>query len=169
MSDKLDRYWPVVVLLLFTVLVISGIVLFIKQTAAQTTEITIHQTPTIPITGEVCISGAVGNPGYFPIKSTETLGNLIHAANPTADANLNTIKVYIESTNDTPSPQKISLNRADAWLLALLPGIGQGKAQAIITYRTKNGHFNHIDDVLKVEGIGNGTFDKIKTYITVED
>jgi len=169
MSDRLEKYWPLVVLLLFTVLVVSGIVLFIKQTAAQTTEITIRQTPTVPTTGEVLISGAVSNPGYFPIKSTDTLGNLIQAANPTTDANLSTIKVYIESTRDTPSPQKISLNRADAWLLSFLPGIGQGKAQTIIAYRTKNGHFKHINEVLKVEGIGSGTFDKIKDYITVED
>lgn len=169
MFDKLDKYWPLIVLLLFTALVISGIILFIKQTAAQTIEITIRQTPAIPCTGEVCISGAVSNPGYFPIKPTDTMETIIQAANPTTDANLGTIKVHIESTRDTPSPQKISLNRADVWLLSLLSGIGQGKAQAIVAYRTKNGYFKHIDDVLKVEGIGSGTFDKIKDYITVED
>ncbi|HAV10664.1 MAG TPA: hypothetical protein DCX22_03495 [Dehalococcoidia bacterium] len=169
MSDKLDRYWPAAVLLLFIILVISGIVLYSKQTAAQTSEITIRQTPIIPITGEVYINGAVSNPGYFPIKATEPLANLIEAANPTDDADLATIKIHIESSRNTPSPQKISLNRADAWLLAFLPGIGQGRAQTIIAYRTKNGHFNHIEDILKVEGIGSGTFNKIKDYITVED
>jgi len=50
-----------------------------------------------------------------------------------------------------------------------LPGIGQGKAQAIVDYRNQHGPFRRIEDVLKVEGIGSGTLDKIKNLITVED
>ena len=48
----------------------------------------------------------------------------------------------------------------------LLPGIGETKATAIIEYREKNG-FQSIEDLKKVSGIGDSTFEKIKDYLTM--
>ena len=67
------------------------------------------------------------------------------------------------------SPQRISLNRADTWLLEALPGIGHSKAQAIIDYRKQNGPYLRVDDLLKVASIGQSTFENIKDLITVEE
>jgi comEA protein len=66
-------------------------------------------------------------------------------------------------------PQKIDINRAEAWLLEALPGIGPSKAQSIIDYRQQNGGFSDISELLNVSGIGQDIYQKIKDLITVGD
>ena len=48
-----------------------------------------------------------------------------------------------------------------------LSGIGEAKANDIINYRNNNGLFKSIEDIKKVNGIKDGTFNKIKDSITV--
>jgi comEA protein len=74
-----------------------------------------------------------------------------------------------EEVNPTDQPQKIDINRAEAWLLEALPGIGPSKAQAIIDYRQQNGEFKHITEITRVEGIGPAIYEQIKDLITVGD
>ncbi|HRY63181.1 MAG TPA: helix-hairpin-helix domain-containing protein, partial [Patescibacteria group bacterium] len=64
---------------------------------------------------------------------------------------------------------KININTASLEELDSLPDIGPTKAQAIIDYRTQNGLFLQIEDIMKVPGIGEATFEKIKDLITVEE
>jgi comEA protein len=64
-------------------------------------------------------------------------------------------------------PQLIDINRAEAWPLAALPGIGNTYANNIVAYRQLNGPFRTVSDLLKVKGIGQTTLDKIKDLITV--
>ncbi len=66
-------------------------------------------------------------------------------------------------------PQKIDINRAEAWLLEALPGIGPSKAQAIIAYREQNGGFGHISEITEVPGIGMSIYEDIQDLITVGD
>ena len=66
-------------------------------------------------------------------------------------------------------PQRININRAEAWLLEALPGIGETRAQAIIDFRNQNGVFHNINELLKVKGIGVTTYEQIKHLITVAD
>jgi comEA protein len=66
-------------------------------------------------------------------------------------------------------PQKIDINRAEAWLLEALPGIGPSKAQAIIDYRQQNGGFGDITEITQVPGIGQSLYENIKDLITVGD
>lgn len=61
----------------------------------------------------------------------------------------------------------ININTADVRLLDTLDGIGEEMAKRIVTYRTKNGNFEVIEDIMKVDGIGQKKFDAIKDYITV--
>jgi competence ComEA-like helix-hairpin-helix protein len=61
----------------------------------------------------------------------------------------------------------ININTADATTLDTLPGIGPSKATAIVDYRTQNGSFSIIDDIMNVSGIGPSTFANIKDLITV--
>jgi len=82
---------------------------------------------------------------------------------------LNQIKLLIPQPGEENEVQKIDINRAPAWLLEALPGIGEVKAQAIIDYRQQNGLFNNINELLKVRGIGQTTLDNIKDLITVAD
>jgi competence protein ComEA len=63
--------------------------------------------------------------------------------------------------------EKVNINTASAEELDKLPEIGPVKAQAIVDYRKANGKFSSIEDVMKVSGIKEGTFAKIKDYIVV--
>ena len=62
---------------------------------------------------------------------------------------------------------KISINNATLEELLTLNGIGETKAKAIIEYREKNGAFSSLEDLTKVDGIGQALFDKIKENITL--
>lgn len=65
-----------------------------------------------------------------------------------------------EKTND-----KVSINTASKDELMTLPGIGESKAKAIITYREENGAFKSIEDVKNVSGIGDALYEKIKDNV----
>ncbi len=71
-------------------------------------------------------------------------------------------------TESAPKEQKININQADIAILATLPGIGPSKAQSILTYREEHGHFQAIEDLKNVSGIGDKTFEKLKDAITVK-
>ncbi len=62
---------------------------------------------------------------------------------------------------------KININQADLEALMTLNGIGEAKAEAILQYREETGMFACIEDIRNVSGIGEGIFNKIKEYITV--
>ena len=74
--------------------------------------------------------------------------------------------VYAEQYLD--DNKKININEADVYELDRLYGIGEGLAKRIIDYRTKNGKFEVIQDIMKVSGIGEKVFDGIKNNICVE-
>ena len=79
---------------------------------------------------------------------------------------------YAESDSSTVGDEKsgkVNLNTADEKMLCTLPGIGTSRAKSIIDYRTKNGVFKRIEDVMKVSGIKEAAFEKIKDFITVSD
>lgn len=72
-------------------------------------------------------------------------------------------------TNDAcidDQEDKISLNYATKEQLQTLPGIGESKAIDIINYR-KNTPFKVIEDLMKVSGIGETTFNKLKDLIKI--
>lgn len=62
---------------------------------------------------------------------------------------------------------RININTASEQELSAISGIGAGKAAAIIQYRQENGSFSSVEDIMKVSGIKEGTYEKIKDKITV--
>lgn len=67
----------------------------------------------------------------------------------------------------TSEGSKVNINTASEAELCTIPGIGPGRAKNIIAYREENGKFGTIDDIMKVSGIKDKFFSKIKDHITV--
>ena len=61
----------------------------------------------------------------------------------------------------------VDINTATQQQLEVLNGIGPEKAKAIVDYRQKNGAFKTTEDLMKVPGIKDGTYSKIKTEVMV--
>ena len=94
---------------------------------------------------------------YVPTKE-EASNDSLSIKNDSAG---NTVE---EKTSDS----KVNINTATLEELTSLPGIGQAKASSIIKYRENNGAFSSIEDIMKIEGIKAGVFNKIQDYILVE-
>jgi len=62
---------------------------------------------------------------------------------------------------------KVNINTASAAELETLPRIGPKVAQRIVDFRTKNGNFKKIEEIMKVQGIGEKIYEQIKDLITV--
>ena len=65
------------------------------------------------------------------------------------------------------SAKKININTASSAELQELPRIGEKVAQRIIDFRKTNGKFKKIEEIMKVQGIGEKVFKQIKDQITV--
>lgn len=61
----------------------------------------------------------------------------------------------------------VNINTASKEELQTLKGIGETKAEAILEYR-KDQNFTSIEDIKKVKGISEKTFEEIKNSISVE-
>lgn len=146
-----------------------------------------------PQTIFIDVCGAVKKPGVYELSEGSRVFQAVEAAGGfaanAADEHVNRAKalndgeqVYIptkkEVQNKTvPSPLgkeeeqeglKVNLNTADKEALMELSGIGESKAEAIIAYREENGGFHAKEDILNVQGIKEGTYEKIKDDIVVE-
>lgn len=172
MSNHFDKYWIFIIAVLLACLIAGGVFLAIKLSNQRPVEISLTSTKPPDYRLEVYIDGAVANPGFYPAKEDDSVANLIQAAGLAPDANPSQLKLHVPKTNETSSQQKaqkINVNRAEKWLLDALPGIGEGKAQAIVDYRNKYGRFSRIEDLLKVSGISKSILDNIRNLITVEE
>ena len=78
-----------------------------------------------------------------------------------------TEELLLQSDSETdPADGLVNINTASMEELCTLPGIGEGKARHIISYRENTGRFEQIEDIMKVEGIKEGLFGKIRDLIT---
>lgn len=62
---------------------------------------------------------------------------------------------------------RLDINMASVSELMLLPGIGQTRAEAIVTYREEHGAFTQAEDIMLVSGIKSNLYSQIEDYITV--
>ena len=69
--------------------------------------------------------------------------------------------------NAAEASTPIDLNRADVKQLMEIPGIGEVTAQRIVEFREKHGPFGRVEDLLKVKGIGEKSFEKLRPYVKV--
>jgi competence protein ComEA len=167
--NRADRFYLFITVFLAIAAIAGGVMLAVQHSRSQPVEIVLSQTEPPELSGELYIGGAVANPGIYPLKEGDTLQTLFSDAGVESDADLSHIELYIPREGEDQSPQKIDINRAEPWLLEALPGIGEVLAQRIVDYRSENGPFKRIEDLLKVSGIGPATFENIKDYITISD
>lgn len=75
-----------------------------------------------------------------------------------------------ETNNESHSENKglVNINQATREELMTLPGIGEAKADMIITYREEHGKFASIEDIKNISGIKDGVFNKICDLITTD-
>lgn len=62
---------------------------------------------------------------------------------------------------------KVNINAASLDELQKLPSIGPKIAQRILDYRKENGNFKKVEDLMKIRGIGEKVFLKMKDQLTV--
>lgn len=74
---------------------------------------------------------------------------------------------HAEATEAGEAAAVVNINTADAASLETLPGIGAGKAAAIVQYRDENGPFSAVADLQNVDGIGEVTLEKLKDKVSV--
>ena len=70
----------------------------------------------------------------------------------------------------TEELQKVNINSyIDPEELGFIEGIGNTISQSIIDYRNENGLYQTLEDIMKVNGIGNATYTKLRNYIILVD
>lgn len=77
------------------------------------------------------------------------------------------IVVDKKEENSKEESKTIDLNTASLEDLITVPGIGEKKAQDIIDYRLEHGRFESVEDLKQISGIGDATFEKIRSYFKV--
>ncbi|OGW44115.1 MAG: hypothetical protein A2132_06355 [Nitrospirae bacterium RBG_16_43_11] len=86
---------------------------------------------------------------------------------------ISTIQPYIVKAEATETVSRseisvVNINVASADEMASVPGLGEKKSQAIVKFREKHGPFARVEDLKKVDGIGDKLFEKIRQYVTVK-
>lgn len=145
----------------------------------------------------VYVCGAVNNPGVYYVEATAIKETAIEMAGGFCEGadksyvNLAQFisqgeRIYIPTKEETESVsfleeesqgntdaalqmdgQKININTAGKEELMTLPGIGENKAEAIIEYRQSQGKFCDTDEIMNIDGIKEGVYNKIKDLIIV--
>ena len=65
----------------------------------------------------------------------------------------------------TAQPRWIDVNRASVDELQVLPGVGPGRAEAIVLERIRRGPFAAFEDLARVEGLGPGTLQRLRPFV----
>ena len=78
-------------------------------------------------------------------------------------------KTEVVDTDHESIKLKIDLNSAEWYELIILPGIGEKKARAIVEYRTKARGFKAIEQLCKVNGIGEKTVKRLEDLVFISE
>ena len=137
----------------------------------------------------VDVAGAVRRPGVYEFAEGDRVIDAIERAGgavPKADLSLLNLAAPLTDGTQILVPKAgpalpsgaaavpggsagggLNINSASATELEGLSGIGEVLAATIVEYRTQNGPFASVDDLLDVSGIGPATLDEIRDQITV--
>ena len=117
------------------------------------------------------VSDAIAAAGGFSDTAAKDSLNL---AEPIVDGQKITVytkkqwKEMNEMVNESTTQSRININSATIEELMTLPGIGQSKAESIVAYRTEQGGFQVIEDIMNIPGLKEGVFSQLSEWITVQ-
>ncbi|MCK1996488.1 helix-hairpin-helix domain-containing protein [Psychrobacillus psychrodurans] len=135
------------------------------------------------------VKGAVMKPGVYELlegdrvlNAIEMAGGYLESSNSKHINHAERVKdemvIYVPEEGEeveevllpTSSSQSslVNINNADSTVLSTLPGIGAAKAEAIISHREQSGAFKEKQDLKKVTGIGQKTYEKLEPLISVK-
>jgi competence protein ComEA len=130
------------------------------------------------------VEGAVLRPGAYTVNEGSSVSDaIVMAGGFVADADRDSVPlgativpgqnvvVKFKDGRQAVTSQSglVNINTASKEALASLPGIGEELSVRIIEYRNAHGGFQTIEDIMKVDGIGQGKFQDIKRLITVSN
>jgi competence protein ComEA len=138
----------------------------------------------------IYVTGAVAHPDVYRLPPGSIVKDAIQAAGgASGEADLDRVnlaqelrdqqQVAVPRTGEADVPPaagsespgtpaaKVNINTATADELDTLPGVGAEMARRILDYRAANGPFKSIEDIQRVTGIGDATYQKLKDRITV--
>ncbi len=135
---------------------------------------------------KVYVSGAVRRPGVYELNSDRLIQDALYlAGGPMDGADLDRVNLagrmvdtmqihvpwlgdpVVEGLGNTETPSVVSINMGSREQLMSLPNVGEKTADAIIKYRTENGPFERVEDLAKVDGIGEKTLEKLLGRISL--
>lgn len=97
-------------------------------------------------------------------KETQYRSFFVQKASLGQEENSSSVNADTESEN-----QLVNINTDNPKELETLNGIGEKMAQRIIDYRTEHGDFEVIEDIMRVNGIGEKKFEAIKDFIYIPE
>ncbi len=113
------------------------------------------------------VSG-IGDVTFEKMKGEITVGDVVSSTVAVAASSETFATSSVASSSiAATTPAKININTASYEELQKITGVGPTIAQRIIDYRQANGPFQTIEDIEKVKGIGDVTFNKMKDQITI--
>ena len=139
------------------------------------------QTLCVYVCGEVRAPGVYELPeGSRIVDAVEAAGGMTEAASGTwlnlAEPVSDGQKIEVPSETEASELEKeqqevqsglVNLNTASAEELMTLTGIGESKAEAILSYREEHGGFEKPEELMEIPGIKEGVFEKIRDQVTV--
>lgn len=102
---------------------------------------------------------------YVPSQEEVDSGKVMSTRNASESDETSSVQV-VENVSGQDDG-KVNLNTASKEELLTLNGIGDVRAQAILKYREEHGEFRSIEELMEVEGIKKGTFQKLKDQIKI--
>lgn len=137
-------------------------------------------TPAATLALRVQVDGQVVHPGIYTLAPGSRVEDAILASGGTlSEADTTRInlarpvrdgeKIVIPAEGAVASTDEplLDLNQATLKQLDALPGIGEVKANAILAYRSENGPFVSVEELLKVPGISADVYEQIKDLVAV--
>jgi competence protein ComEA len=197
MIEWLERNRGHVIVLLINLAVTGGLFFWLQRPTTAPLEITPPQpppgitpsaqpplgaAPAAPL--RVYVTGAVEHPDVYQLPPGSIVKDAIQARVNLAQELRDQQQVVVPRVGEISIPPpagsespdrsgqvlpaaKVNINTAAAEELDTLPGIGAEMARRILDYRAANGPFKSIEDIQRVTGIGDATYQKLKDRITV--